>query len=177
MGLSNLREPAVHSTGLRFITSAPVSGSTSFSVENCFSSAFQTYLIVRNFSTAAADTIINVRLRTSLGADSATGYRYQWIAYSSTSASAGRGLTQTAWDAGLSYSESTVCGTALLWVKDPFEAVNTTGWGVQTNFTSNLTAIQDLFYSHDTLASYTGFTVICASAMTGSVEVYGLRET
>lgn len=160
---------------LQFITSASASSASTVNIDNCFSAAYDHYLILRDVSGSGADNALNVRLRAS-GSDSATGYRYQVIQATSTSVPGARDTAATSFASLLGYTEATSCGYVGAWISNPFGAVRTTAWTNHSGDVDGNIYLQSIVYEHDTASSYDGFSVLTsAGQITGTIYVYGLK--
>lgn len=160
------------------IATTSFSAASTVNVDNVFSSAYTHYLVVRNFSGSTAGNNANIRLRVSAVDDSGTNYRRQYIDAGSTSISGQRDTGLTEWRYALGLTETTSIGFALLRISNPFDTVRTTAW-VDTGYTvTGNMSIDRQVLSHDLATSYTGFSIIpAAGTITGSVTVYGLKES
>jgi hypothetical protein len=160
---------------LRFITSASGSAVSSISIDNCFSTSFSHYLVMRDLLGSAATNDLTVRLRASGADDTGANYRSQFVQGSSTVVSGARSTAATSWSGGLGLTEATSMGFVRMWVSNPFEAVRTTAWTDYGGVHTGNIALVSTVLEHDTASSYDGFTVIpSAGTITGSIFVYGL---
>lgn len=161
---------------LEFITSATGSATSAINVNNCFSAAYDHYLVMRNLLGSAADNKVNIRLRSGSTDETGANYRHQYIFAASTSISSFRSTGLTSWEEGLGYTETTSIGFAQTWISNPFAAVRTTAWcNVGYQQTSTISALSQV-HEHDLTTSYDGFSVIpSAGTLTGTVYVYGLK--
>lgn len=151
---------------------------SSVSIDGCFSASYTHYLVVRNLLGSAGDVALGVRLRVSSTDASAADYRDQYVDASSTSVTGARATGATSWTAAMGYTEATAFGLLLLRISNPFETVRTTAWADRSNDADGNIVLNRRVYEHDLTTSYTGLTILAASGtITGSVTVYGLKET
>ena len=150
------------------------SGASSVSINNCFSSAYDRYVI--NVDCDSASTNIDVLFRLSVSnTDAATNYSYAGAGYrasgsgfnpvstSATSVDIGRG--------GTSYA----CHTTFQAI-DPFIAVPTVLLGQFGSKDSASTFINNFGAYHSDSTSYTGFTIFPnTGTFTGNVRIYGYK--
>lgn len=154
---------------------------SSVSVDNCFSAAYQHYLILRNLSGSSADQAIRFRLRAS-GADS-TGfnYRQQNLLANDSTNTATRSLPSdslSSWANVLGHTETASCGFLQLRVSYPFQSEVTSAFAYFSYDADGSLRLYQNLGSHDLTTAYDGFTAFPASGtITGSITVYGLRES
>lgn len=154
---------------------------SSVSVDNCFSAAYQHYLILRNLSGSSADQAIRFRLRAS-GTDS-TGFNYRMQNFfgNSSSQTATRvlpGDSLDSWTNLLGHTETTSSGFLQLRVSYPFQNEVTSAFGYFSYDADGSLRLYQNLGSHDLTTAYDGFTVFPGGGtITGSITVYGLRES
>jgi hypothetical protein len=178
MSLTNLKYTSNYASGLRFITSTTFTAASSVSIDGCFSADYQHYLIMRDLLGSSALANLNVQLRAAGSTATAANYRQQYLSVSGGSVVGGRVTGMSQWFYGLGYTENPSYGFSRTWISNPFEAVRTTAWSDHT-YAANEPNMQSVVYEHDLATSYDGFTVnvVGATNMTGSIYVYGLKET
>ena len=164
---------------LTFITSATAAGSAStLSINNCFSSTYDNYLILSDLKAATGNENFYFKLRAS-GTDASTDYYYSgfWIStvVSSTLTpvvSNGADVNFRLRDIGAEKALHT------LEISNPFNAIDTT---ILTKGIQSLTggAVESAFIlgSHSTDTSYDGFSLIASTNLTGTVRVYGYSNS
>jgi hypothetical protein len=165
--------------GLTLITTQALSGVTSQSVNSCFSSTYQNYVIVFSAYCATSSNLPTLKLRAS-GTDSSSGYYGSFAAWSFASASfqSDYAVNDSSWRARpfgqLNTSSNDLTGTNMT-LYSPFEAKNT---AFSANyFNSGTSGAQGTTGGiHNSASSYDGFTITNATAMTGTVRVYGLAN-
>ena len=160
--------PAVApSSGLAFVTSAAVSG-TSFSINNCFSATYTNYRIIYNFT--VADENMTFRLRVGGSDNSTSNYGRQRLYCAATAVQGARTTGATSWTDYLGSDG------ASFWIMDifsPFLAAKTSAWlengyNASTDPAFNLGSLQQ-----QQTTSFDGFTIAGANTMTGTCYVYG----
>lgn len=151
----------------------------STSIDNCFSAEYNHYIITRNFSASSANYGTYVRLRSGGIDDTSTNYRLQAVGAESTSVYPGRGTGLTSWNTGLGYGESSSFGFGQLKISNPFNKVRTTAWTDMSWDADGNIGIYRHVWSHDLPFSYNGISITMYGAvtMTGTITVYGLKES
>ena len=159
--------------GLVYITGASYANVLAVSVNNCFSSTYDNYLLEYEVSSASDLSYLYLQLTTG-GTAATTNYGYgvhytAWSAATDTYLNSGSttSFLFSGYDAGVTRS---ACQVQIF---RPFESV-------QAGFTTLSTGRQLSFYGggrHGTNASYDGFKIITtAGYMYGSYRVYGYRK-
>lgn len=163
--------------GLVKISKTTFSAVASVSIDNCFSTTYTHYLVKRDISGTAGQSVL-VRLRVG-GADaSGADYRYQYIDAASTTVAGARGTGQTSFGWGLGIIEGTAIGYTETWISNPFETVRTTAWCDTSSTVTGNIVLDSFVFEHDLATSYTGFTASVGSGtLTGSITVFGLVKS
>jgi hypothetical protein len=161
------------SSGMVLVTTSAFSGSTSHSVNNCFSTTYTNYLLVVDMDSTADDALL-MRLRVS-GSDNSTAGNYKWANqytdYAGGTGTGNGGGSATSWSVGNILSTSRT--STILDVCNPFTSEQASFQGVTAGglgalYRGGLMTVT---------TSYTGFTLIPASGnITGSVSVYGYAK-
>lgn len=159
--------------GLTLITTQGFSGSSSQSINNCFSSTYTNYRIIFYLTDGSAQTNIQARLRVS-GSD-ATGANYNqagWIQYGTTLTydnSAGN----TSWTfSGMNTASSGQCAEGVS--ADIYRPFLTNKTAATLTATQNVDTARGRGLVHTLDTSYTGITFFpLTGTMTGSVSIYG----
>jgi hypothetical protein len=164
------------SSGMSLITTQTLSGVTSQSVNSCFSSTYQNYIIVLNAYCATGAALPSLKLRVS-GTDATSSYYSSFTArsWTDTLQSAASGNAGS-WDTrpfGEMQASSTNPGGTYLTLFNPFAASNTSFLSTYLN-QSTTGAAGTSGGVHNSATSYDGFTITNAYAMTGTIRVYGL---
>jgi hypothetical protein len=178
---TGIKWAALPSSALTLITTQAISGVTSQSINNCFSATYQNYKIVFSAYCASSGNNPTMKLRVS-GTDSIASY---YSAYNSTNYNAGtsnvdytnNGASWSQRPFGTLDSSSTSLSGTTMTLYSPFEATNTaytaTYVDARTATNNGAGAAGGV---HAVATSYDGFTITNASAMTGTVRVYGLAN-
>jgi hypothetical protein len=170
---------ATAASGLTLITTQALSGVTSQSINNCFSSTYANYVIVLNAYCATSIQVPTLKLRAS-GTDSSTGYYGSFFAnnWTNNGTSSDYVNNETSWRArpfGLLTTSSTNLGGTNLTLFSPFAATNT---AYSAHYLDANTSGFSGFTGgmHNSATSYDGFTITNGTAMTGTIRVYGLAN-
>jgi hypothetical protein len=160
-------------SGLVHIVTRSLSGITSESFNNVFSSQYDDYLVIidGSASTAAAGTI---RFRASGTDDSSNEYLRQFLVVADTSISSGQS-TATSFSLG---TQNVNKETNLITLSSPFKSLGTRLLvdrilGITASF-----SLQKSAGFHNVATSYDGFSFTIASGTwTGQVSIYGYRKS
>ena len=159
--------------GLSLISTTTISGVTSISINDVFSSTYENYLIKGNNIQASSGNI-TMRMRVSGADNSSANYNREYAIANGASITAAADNATTSWTVGNAGSSQ---GCAFeIQLNSPFTTTNTNGLGTWS--LANATAPYWLgqSYGMTVTTSYTGFTLINANNMTGSVSVYGFKK-
>jgi len=154
------------------------SASTAVSVNGCFTSTYDNYLLVFDFTTSGAAGL-NIALRLA-GTDAATAYDSQRLLAQSATASAAQSLNTSNWvgSGGIGVASATHSGTMTLF--SPALAVATRAQ-IDNNITPNPMTTSAAYYKgallHRTTTAYDGFTFTPGTGnITGNVRIYGFNN-
>jgi hypothetical protein len=162
------------SSGLVLINTTAFSAVSSQSINNVFSTTYESYKILLRIDSASATGAINMRMRVA-GSDLTTGtYNYPYM-FQRASFISGRAAAATSLyivESGNTTSQYTVADVT---IHGPFLTERTK---LTTNaFEFNDNAIDVVGGEVADTVSYTGFTVFPGSGtITGSVSVYGFKK-
>jgi hypothetical protein len=156
--------------GLTLITTATLSSTTSLSIDNCFSSAYRSYLYVMNVVSAGGTIAFKLR---SSGTDASTNYNIQEMSASNTTIGGGRTVGGTSFYINTG-STGNQCFSQVS-ISKPFEATETNFLNIGTKNGSLVETITTTG-NHTTASSYDGITTSCFFAMTGTISIYGLAK-
>lgn len=156
------------------VTASAVS---SFSVNGCFTAAYENYLIKFDLTTAAAGALSGL-LRAS-GTDSTTGYDSQRLTASSTATpSAAQSLNIGSWPLTVAGLASRGVGNLELF--SPMQAASTAGMvsaGQTPNPMTTAAVLISSLIQHRPSTAYDGLTITASTgAMTGSIRIYGFNN-
>ena len=174
-GIPSWATPAAGGGGLDLISTTSFSAVASQSVNDVFSATYDNYVIRVNTTTFATSTgSLDFRLRVG-GTDTTTNYRRQRITGDNTTLAGLRNVGTTLWET-IGYVTTTFNNESSLTISNPYKTVVTTGIAsVVLVGEGNIEAMTN-FYGLNNTTSYTGFTLICPTTMTGSVSVYGYKK-
>jgi hypothetical protein len=161
---------------LTLISTQTLSAASSLNVNSCFSATYKNYQILMNMTSATTSDYIYLKMRAS-STDSSTAY-YGWLQRNfSSSATQPTQTSNTAnGTAGFEIGGGMKVGRAISNLMSPFEAAQTTFFGLSTVWDSGnaRTIAQTTQGMHDVSTSYDGFSLIPNSGtMTGTVLIYG----
>lgn len=159
--------------GMVLIGTYSPSASSSFSIDNCFSSAYSVYDISCALTAAAGSPIISVRMRAAAADNSAASYDSSLIIDNPTTPASSLATGQTS---GALLRVATTLSTARLHVINPAAASPT---AMRSHYQAGITSPIQGFYSvgHNVSTAYDGITFIPASStITGTIRVYGMAQ-
>jgi hypothetical protein len=162
--------------GLTRVNTTTFSAVSSQSVNDVFSSTYDAYKIVYNF-TANNDTVLRMQMR--VGGANATGANYARqsivIAGTGTAVTASRSASQTGYDVTDIVNKAT--GEITVYNPNKAEATSFTAFGGKDVGSNGNQTWQTTNGSHTLATSYTGFTIsVAAGTITGELSVYGLAR-
>ena len=162
---------------VRVSTTSAFSGATTVSVNDVFSSTYTNYLILLDNLAAASGTALTMRLRVG-GADNTTT-NYAWggqpVNYSTsgtTGESSGGTGVNTSWRLLGSIGSGNKKGSVTLWINNPQTSTATTYQAIGNNDDAAF-RVSGQF---DQTTSFTGFSLIGGSNISGNVTVYGIEK-
>jgi hypothetical protein len=164
---------SVGSNGVVTFTAA-----TAVSVNGCFTSSYDRYQIVFDFTTSGA-AALNVTLRAS-GTDSSTGYDSQRSTAVNATAAAAQSLSAANWigSGAIGITGARHSGDILIY--NPALAVATTALIRNSIIPNPMTTASGLYsgaLGHQTASAYDGFTFTPGTGnITGTIRVYGLNN-
>ena len=160
------------SGGLTLITADTFTSVSSFSVNDCFTAAYDNYRVIITGTGSSNSSLTSFRMR-SAGTD-ATSANYE-VQRLDVAASAASGVRQTGitsgWAAVLRTTESSVVYDILR----PHDAIRTNV--IATALDAGGPSIQMAFTQHTLANSYSGITFISAvGTITGIIRIYGYED-
>ena len=161
-------------TGLVPISTTALSGSSSVSISNVFTSAYDYYIVHMMLVPAAGNPVMSYRFRDSGGDVSVSSYVRQYLVCDSTTVSAGRVTTTSANNGQLSAG---IYSSIKMAIYNPNLATTTS---VMSECSSGAGgAYIDLEYVNYTAATVmTGITFFPgSSSVTGNIRIYGVRNS
>jgi hypothetical protein len=168
--------------GLVLLNTTTFSAQSTVSIDNVFSATYDKYIITFLAGVSSGGVVSNFRLRTSGTDNTASSYNTTFGRSTSlgtfaqvTSSESGNTVSTIA---EYNNSISTYQGFTKFEIVNPFQSFITNGMMdivVPHNVT---TFIQRRFgaFSFNATTSFDGFSIICASAQTGTIQVYGYKK-
>jgi hypothetical protein len=157
-------------SGMTLITNQTVTSSTTVNVNNVFSATYDNYFIVSTLTSAASQSG-DVRVRVG-GADNTTAssYIYERMYADGSSLTASK-TTSDKWT-GIIFAAPDITFGRMYFYR-PFIAAQT---GMDSNSSAEGNYLLSTGGLHNQSTSYTGFTLLFGTAVTGEIKVYGLAE-
>jgi hypothetical protein len=150
------------------------SAASTVSLNGCFNSTYDNYLLVFNSIVANGSVTVDLRLRAS-GTDSSASYSWGLVAVNQLAAAVDAGGSNaTAFR--LFNASSDKSGFSNLNINDPFKAERTLFNGSLTGSFSGNAAGGANGGVHSVATSYDGFTILSSGTITGTVSVYGYNN-
>jgi hypothetical protein len=151
------------------------SAATAVSVNGCFTATYDNYFIEMSVDTiATAGDYITWRMRAAGSDISTSTYNFQTITGSGATAGAGRSTGGTS--GRLMYATLNESAQARIDCFNPARAYPTQLLAISNESTST-PAIQQIWNVNTNSTAYDGFSFLCARAITGTVRIYGLRNS
>jgi len=171
-GIPSWATPAA--AGLAFVTSATFTAATTVSINSCFTGTYDNYLVTVNASSGTGGNYL-VKLRLS-GTDSSASYTYNTLTTNAgtvSSATTSGGTTGFATDANDTGRPAQTQFTLM----SPAVAAYT--WYGSNAFSSNVGGIGVKINNgyHAIATAYDGLTINWTNTSTGTVRVYGMRNS
>lgn len=160
--------------GLKFISSNTVSASSSYSINNCFTSTYSAYVIEMELTAAAGSPVVSARMRVAAVDSSAAKYDYSLIVDNPTTPASSLTTVQTS---GAVCKVATTLSTCTMTVYRPAAAEAT---AYRSQYQTGITSpVQGIYAGgHDVAAAYDGITFIPASStISGVIRVYALASS
>jgi hypothetical protein len=154
------------------------SGASSVSLNDVFSTTYNSYKIIVSTIYGTTATDIRMRLRASGSDNSSSIYNYQRLEVNNTTVSGARTLNQTSWAGGEFTNSATVISSGEIFLSNPFNTVHTTG---QSSFVSLANGVDSgridrWDWVHKSNDSFTGLTLFGgAGNITGTITIYGFN--
>jgi hypothetical protein len=177
-GTVNLSTATVTGAGLDLITTQTLTASSSVSINNCFTSSYNNYLIKWDLTASAGAQEFQARLRSSGTDYTSANYYYQGTYSYGTTTSTSRSVTQTKFRIGSIANVSRNAGDIELYSP----ALSTDKQFISrcignADGTSNL-QFDNIAGGIVASQGYDGITIYPASGtITGTIRIYGYRNT
>ena len=175
-GLSLVTPTSVAGTGVTLSGGAvSFSGSTSVSVNGCFTATYDNYFMEMNVDTiATASNYITWRVRAAGTDVSSATYNFQNITASATVVGASRSTGATS--GRVMYATLGESSLARIDYFNPARAYPTQLFSINNESVTTPTIQQPLNVNTNATA-YDGLSFLCATAITGTLRIYGLRNS
>lgn len=160
--------------GLSFISATSFTSATSVSINSCFTSTYDNYLVTINQSSGTGG-YYTVKMRLS-GTDSSVSYTYNTLTTNGATVSSATSSAVTTGFATDANDQSRPA-QASFELQSPAQAVYT--WYRSSNFSSNMggTGVKHTNGVHSVATAYDGMTISWTNSATGTVRIYGLRNS
>lgn len=175
-GLSIGTDGNVAGAGLDLIVSQSFTAASTVSVNNCFTSTYDNYRVLVDFTPSTTGQEVRFRLRSG-GVDAVTAYDYTLLNAQNTTV-AGTGVAATT-SARISATFGTTSGHfCSLDIASPFTSASTRANYMSLRPSAGAIPLVEFGVAfHATASSYDGFTIYPASGtITGTIRVYGYRN-
>jgi len=175
-GVPTWATPASSASGLTLITSTTVSAATSKSIDNCFTSTYDNYVVKIVLTAGAANNSdVTVRLRAS-STDSSANYTSRRILGNQNGISTDADTSGTdEWFIGSNDSSYVNTFTMNLYnpQKTTYTGMDVYGVMFYAGYIQNIPSVGQ----HKANTSYDGFTILSTNNMTGTIRVYGYQNS
>lgn len=176
MGISSLSQAnAEAATGLVLVATSSFSAASTVSINGCFTTSYQGYLILVDATPSGAAVDLQLRLRVSGADNSTSNYNNQAIAGNATSVTAARTAATTQFRLGVAEVNRSAFEMTLV---GPNETSYTTGRssGLRSSASALIYELTGHYFAATT--AFDGFTVYPSSGtITGTCRAYGYRST
>ena len=163
--------------GLTYITQATPSAVTSISINNCFTSAYENYLITFNPSAFGASVgTVTLRLRVG-GVDTSTNYISQDVISFSSSVTGRNNVVGTD---EMQFGQMSATARNAFYVHNIAAPQLASQTSLVGNFGGNdgsNTVLLTMFNAQTSATSFDGFTLLGTATMTGTIRVYGYQNS
>lgn len=167
---------SVGASGLSLITTSTFSAVTSVSINNCFTSTYQNYLINGNITSIAVAGTLSMRMRVGGSDNSAANYYWAGSYINFTGAVTTNAENSSGLATSFLTTFSPTFGTAFqMDLFSPQETIRTSMYNRISNTDTNVGAS----YGGNTsvTTAYDGFTVFAGSNIAGTLRVYGYANS
>lgn len=159
--------------GLQLITTQNFSAASTVSVNNCFTSLYQNYLITMHMTTAGTGAASVFRLRASGTDATGSNYNQQRSSVGSTTYTGGRLASQSTW---FGHGYVATLNYLIITLFRPNEVEPTAGIAQMGRGTDTAIDMDDFRLGHTLSTAYDGFTMGFGSNSTGTLRVYGYKN-
>jgi hypothetical protein len=181
MAISNINSLSLAGAGapgLSLVATATASAAASVSINNCFTSAYDNYLVTVVISMSSV-TNHGIRMRVGGTDSTAASYQQQGLYSGSTTVSGGRSTNQTSWQ--IFNNDTTDEYAATVHIFGPQTATTTKGTSAQErNGATTSIAFYNTTFGFAATTQFDGFTIFPGSGTittpTDGIRVYGLKN-
>lgn len=167
--------PAAATSGLNLVTSTTISGATSKSVDNCFTSTYANYFVIVDIDSATGSGgYIQFKFRAG-GTDTSTGYYSQRLIIASGTSYAGQDSNQSSFGTPMYVDPTDSGSTCTLIVANPQRAIKTRAFFSSTY--GNGSELRHTYGAQSSTTQFDGFTFSGTPSMTGTIRVYGYQNS
>jgi hypothetical protein len=171
-GILATQSYANSSSGLQLITSQSFSAVATVSVNNCFTSTYQNYMITMQMTTGATGNSL-FRLRSNGSDASGNDYNQQRSSLGSTTYMGARLQNQSGW---FSHGYVSTLNYLIIYIFRPNELAPTASIAQMGRGTDTLIDMDDFRLGHTISTSYDGFTMGFGSNSNGTIRIYGYKN-
>lgn len=165
--------------GLVKVTDSAFSAQSTVSINNCFTSTYNTYRVLLAITGLSSDLTLSLRLRVSGSDNSTSNYYRQTMGGSGSTVAAGEASGQTSWDAGsIDGPNSDFRYVFSFDIFGPQAATRTLMNGVRARFASDGTgAVEAVYNAFQANTQFDGISILTSTGnITGTARVYGYRD-
>jgi len=162
--------------GLVLVNTTTISGAATTNIDGVFTSAYENYMLVLN-CTAAGDTEISTKLRSSGVTNTDYHQWYGWYQGVGPSWTSISSSTATGWNWSYAYTSSQQSTSAIATITAPQVATRRAAWfgqGVRYNGGSAIGTM--INGSHVVTGSFDGISIVATANLTGTLRIYGMRN-
>tara|TARA_R110000822_G_scaffold6327_1_gene26903 strand:+ start:3252 stop:4025 length:774 start_codon:yes stop_codon:yes gene_type:complete len=182
-GVPSWATPAASASGLTLITSSTMSAVNTKTIDGCFTTTYDNYLVLASFSVSSgANVKLNMRASGSTNTTSDYDFFNERVRYDNTIAIADTGLAQSSWTyMGSIGSAAGYYSTVAFEFFGPKLARNTTVRGTVNDIStsSSVFAQYNSVGNFRSTTAFDGFVLAMTGAptMTGEIRVYGYQNS
>jgi hypothetical protein len=160
-------------SGMVFISNTIFTNQTQVDILDVFSTNYRRYKLIFSGVAVSGAFIVSMRLRSSSGTVSTANYNNQAVFFRNTSISGARTTAQTSWVFSVVRSTGGENCSEVI-ISNPFQTA-TTQMHSKTIDSNDAISIQEDAGIFTLTTSMTGITIFATAAMSGNVQIYGLR--
>lgn len=162
--------------GAQFISATTFTGVTAFTVSNCFTSAYDNYIILFNATAGTANTEVRCQLDAS-GTPSNANYAWAGFGAATGTSAASNDSSNSNSYHPVTFIPGTSATEAIMTIGNPQDATYTTLGSMWLYDDGGTLISRNYVGRHRANTSYNGIRFFNPATMTGTVKVYGLRDS